>query len=116
MVRVSETVWGQLVAEWEAAEHELDDARVRYDAIPLAENDSPKTPEEEAYDRASEAADRLADQLLGVEAPSSAAAALQLRIFAQRHHDVDLAGAPQAGEDREAVQLRTIYAGLVRQR
>lgn len=116
MQRVSETVWSQLVAQWDAAERELDAATAQHDALPLAENDERKTPEEEAYDRAFEAAHHAEEQLLGVEAPSPASAAIQLRIFARRHHDVDLGALRQSGEDREAVNLRTIYAALVRER
>lgn len=116
MMQVSETVWAQLAAAWEEAARLYEEALSAYDKIPLPDNDiGTKSPEEEAYEAASNAEYVTEDRLLGVVAPHALGVALQLRIFARRHHSVDIASAPAAPEDPEAGVLRRMYEGLVRQ-
>lgn len=114
MTLVSDTVWAQLAAAWEEAARRYEEAWSAYDKIPLPDNDTEtKSLEEEAYEAASKAEYAQEDRLLGVVAPHVPGVALQLRIFARRHHSIDVASPPASPEDPEAGILRRIYEGLL---
>lgn len=114
MTRVSPALWDQLVAAYEEAERRCIAASDALDALPLPDNEAGEKSEQEAAWEAAFAEEaRAGDRLLSVQAPHPAGAALQLRIFALRHHAADLAEAAEPSEDPGAAILRRIRAGLL---
>lgn len=112
-MKVSENLWSQLVADFEAAAARADEAQAAYEKVPLPDNDAgEKCLEEKAWDAAFAAEVAAEDRLLGVVAPNAAGAALQLRIFARRHFSVDVASEQTRPEDPEVAVLRRIYKAL----
>lgn len=112
-MKVSENLWSQMVAAFDAAAAKADEAQTVYEKVPLPDNDAgEKSSEEKAWEEASAAETAEENRLLGVEAPHPAGAALQLRIFARRYFSVDLATQQTGAEDPEGAILRRIYSAL----
>lgn len=112
MMQVSPVVWDQLVAAYEAADAEEAAAYALYgDADPSAEGFEQL---EARYKELDRIRDERQAKLLGVQAPTVAAAAYQLKVYALTFQQVDVAGAPAPDEDREHAALRRIYEGLHR--
>jgi len=97
MMAVTEAQWRDLVDAYEAAVAASDEA------LETVEADRPSVAgsvEEAAYDRCWAASVAAEDRLLDVVAPNLDAVAYQLRVFAERFHQVDLAqrtGAEEIG-------------------
>lgn len=112
MTQVSEGFWAQLVQAYDRAEAAAAEAQPAADAAMLAANDIGETEAERRYEALREEAYKLEDKLLGVEPPHNAAAALQLRLFALRHHGADIGEPPTPREEPGAAVLRRIYGRL----
>lgn len=112
MGAVTETEWRDLIAAYEAAGVRSDEA------LAIAEADGPSiagSDEEAVYDRCWAAFVAEEDRLLDVVAPNLEAVAYQLRVFAERFHQADLAVVAGEGEDRPASEiLRRIHEGIAR--
>lgn len=112
MMAVTVDEWRQLVAAYEAAGLKSDEA------LEASEADGPGDIGSEAdlhYEACWGAFGAAEDRLLGVVAPTVEALVYQLKVFAERFHQADLAGPETAGEDRPAGEvLRCIVAGVER--
>lgn len=110
MSNVTATQWTEWVAAHQAVEAAAEAAyRAYVDAPEFARN---------TLEARCEEIGRIYDQqharLLGVEPPTVAAAAYQLRLFALGYHLGDPAEAPLPHEEQEIAVLRRIYRSLTR--
>lgn len=111
MSTVSEDEWARMVREYEAAD---DRALAAFEALErLPPVTSGGTEEERAYDEARDIAYAHEDGLLAVAPPSLGAAAYQLKIFAVRHHSIEMDDPMPGEERREESVLRRIYDLLI---
>jgi hypothetical protein len=110
MIEVRSALWDQLVAVYEAADAEADAAYALYgEADPGAEGYDELEARHEELGRVRREHEA---KLLAVRAPTVAAAAYQLRVYALSYQSADFAEPARSDEDREQTILRRIYESL----